>query len=270
MPEGPEIRRAADTLEKAVGGQIIQNAFFAFPELKQYQRTLVGLRIERITCHGKALLTQFENGLTLYSHNQLYGVWKVCAAGKEIQTNRSLRVGLHTAKKSILLFSASDIEMWKTTKLNEHPFLSKLGPDILDERLDAETVQSLLASPRYVRRSLTSLLLDQSFLAGMGNYLRSEVLYEAHLSPHQKPADLSLSQRYDLANALLDVPRRSYKTRGIRRASGMKEDYLTDTPEGFRLKVFDRAGLPCLECGDPIEREELGGRRLYWCRNCQH
>jgi endonuclease VIII len=270
MPEGPEIRRAADTLEKAVGGEIIQNAFFAFPELKKYQRSLVGHRIERISCHGKALLTQFDNGFTLYSHNQLYGVWKVAAAGKEIKTNRSLRVGLHTAKKSILLFSASDIEMWKTAKLNQHPFLSKLGPDILDENLDSNTVESLLTNPRFMRRSLTALLLDQSFLAGMGNYLRSEVLFEAHLSPHQKPADLNISQRQDLANALLEVPRRSYKTRGIKRASGMQEDYLTDTPSGFRFKVFDRAGLPCLECGNPVEREELGGRRLYWCRNCQH
>ena len=270
MPEGPEIRRAADTLQKAVGGQIIQSAFFAFPELKKYQRSLVGQRIERITCHGKALLTQFQNGLTLYSHNQLYGVWKVCAPDKSISTNRSLRAGIHTAKKSILLFSASDIAMWKTAQLNEHPFLSKLGPDILDENLDPETVENLLGHPRFVRRSLTSLLLDQSFLAGMGNYLRSEVLFAAHLSPHQKPADLSISQRHDLANALLDVPRRSYKTRGIKRSSRMQEDYLTDTPDSFRFMVFDRAGLPCLECGELVLREELGGRRLYWCQNCQH
>jgi endonuclease VIII len=269
MPEGPEIRRAADFLQKAVGGQIIQSAFFAFPELKKYQRSLVGHRIERISCHGKALLTQFDNGLTLYSHNQLYGVWKVAAPGKDISTNRSLRVGLHTAKKSILLFSASDIDMWQTSKLTEHPFLSKLGPDILDENLDVITVETLLRSPRFMRRSLTSLLLDQGFLAGMGNYLRSEVLFEAHLSPHKKPVDLNDNQRHDLANALLDVPRRSYKTRGIKRASGMKKDYLTDTPDGFYFRVFDRAGLPCFECGELTVREELGGRRLYWCQNCQ-
>jgi endonuclease VIII len=270
MPEGPEIRRAADLLQKAVGGQIIQNAFFAFPELKKYERALVGHRIEHISCHGKAMLTQFDNGMTLYSHNQLYGVWKVAQAGKDIKTNRSLRVGLHSAKKSILLFSASDIAMWKTSKLNEHPFLSKLGPDILDDSLTPEMVTGLLASPRFERRSLTSLLLDQVFLAGMGNYLRSEVLFEARLLPNKKPCDLSSSQRQDLAYALLNVPRRSYKTRGIKRARGMKEDYLTDTPDGFHFKVFDRAGLPCYECGELIRREELGGRRLYWCRNCQH
>lgn len=269
MPEGPEIRRSADRLAKAVGGQIIQDAFFAFPELKKHQKMLVGRRITAISCHGKALLTQFDHGLTMYSHNQLYGVWKVSAPGKEIVTGRSLRVALHTAKKSILLFSASDVAMWETEKLGEHPFLSKLGPDILDENLTPETVESLLSSPRFMRRSLISLLLDQSFLAGMGNYLRSEVLFEAHLSPQHKPAELTTSQRSDLANALLDVPRRSYRTRGIAPASGMREDYLSDTPSGFRFRVFDRAGLPCLECGALIRRDELGGRRLYWCTHCQ-
>jgi endonuclease VIII len=270
VPEGPEIRRAADSLAKAVSNQRIESAFFAFPELKKYQRSLVGHRIIRIDCHGKALLTHFDHGLSMYSHNQLYGVWKVAAAGKVINTNRSLRVGLHTAKKSILLFSASDIAMWKTSELAQHPFLKKLGPDVLDENLSIDAVEALLSNARFAKRSLTALLLDQAFMAGMGNYLRSEVLYQARLSPHQRPMDLNLHQRHDLAKALLDVPQRSYRSRGIRRASGMKNDYLTDTPEGFRFMVFDRAGKPCFECGNKVQRDELAGRRLYWCQNCQN
>jgi endonuclease VIII len=269
MPEGPEIRRAADLLAKAVAGQTITSAFFAFPELKKYQRSLVGRKIETIYCHGKALLTQFDHGLSLYSHNQLYGVWKVTLPNKEISTTRSLRVGLHTAKKSILLYSASDISIWKTAELNKHPFLSKLGPDVLDKCISEDDVEGLLSSPKFFKRSLAALLLDQGFLAGMGNYLRSEVLYEAHLSPYQKPSDLNPAQRQDLAAALLAVPRRSYRSRAIEKASGMKSDYLTDTAKAFRFMVFDRAGLPCFECGERIQRDELAGRRLYWCKNCQ-
>ena len=126
-----------------------------------------------------------------------------------------------------------------------------------------------LQDPRFAGRSLVALLLDQAFLAGMGNYLRSEVLFVAGIAPERRPSELSAAERKRLAKALLDVPRASYRTRGIEPAAGMKSDYLTDTPAGFRFQVFDREGLPCPACRRKIVRHELGGRRLYWCPRCQ-
>lgn len=270
MPEGPEIRRAADRLSAAVAGQPLATAWFHFPELKRHQRTLVGRRILAIEPHGKALLTHFDHGLTLYSHNQLYGVWKIAPAGQRPDSARSLRVALETGTTAVLLYSASEVEMWKTDELAKHPFLSKLGPDVLDPRLKAAEVAKRLQDPRFQGRSLVALLLDQAFLAGMGNYLRSEVLFTAGIAPERRPADLDAGERKRLAKALLDIPRASYRTRGIEPATGMREDYLTDTPAGFRFQVFDREGGSCPRCGDVVVRHELGGRRLYWCRVCQH
>ena len=111
MPEGPEIRRAADKLEAAIKGQPLTDAWFAFPQLQPYQSLLIGQRVTHIATRGKALLTHFSGGLTLYSHNQLYGVWRVVEAGEQPASNRVLRVRLQTASKAILLYSASDIEM---------------------------------------------------------------------------------------------------------------------------------------------------------------
>lgn len=82
MPEGPEIRRAADKLAAAVIDQPLTAVDFAFPQLKHYRQRLLGERIVAIEPRGKALLTHFSNGLTMYSYNQLYGVWKVTAAGR--------------------------------------------------------------------------------------------------------------------------------------------------------------------------------------------
>lgn len=82
MPEGPEIRRAADKLAAAVIDQPLTAVDFTFPQLKHYRQRLLGERIVAIEPRGKALLTHFSNGLTMYSHNQLYGVWKVAAAGE--------------------------------------------------------------------------------------------------------------------------------------------------------------------------------------------
>lgn len=269
MPEGPEIRRAADRLAAAVVGQPLRSAWFAFPALTAHAPMLIGQRIEAIVPHGKALLTRFDHGWTLYSHNQLYGVWRIAGAGERPDTTRSLRVALETERSAILLYSASEIEMWRSDKIHRHPFLMKLGPDVLDPALEAATVAERLQAPRFRGRALGALLLDQSFLAGMGNYLRSEVLFAAGLLPERRPADLTAAQRNRLAKELLDIPRRSYATRGIEPANGMREDYLTDTPEGFRFLVFDRENQACPQCGGRIVRQETGSRRLYLCRRCQ-
>jgi len=269
MPEGPEIRRTADRLAEAVVGQPLVLAWFACNALEHHAKSLPGRRILAIEPHGKALLTRFDHGWTLYSHNQLYGVWKVCDAGQRPDTTRSLRVALETSDKAILLYSASDIAMWRDSELARHPFLSRLGPDVLDPGLDAATVARRLGDPRFARRRLAGLLLDQGFLAGMGNYLRAEVLFEAGIAPGRTPAGLSADERHRLAAALLDVPGRSYRSRGIAPASGMRGDYLTDTADGFRFHVFDREGEPCTRCGSAIVRSTLAGRRMYACTVCQ-
>lgn len=122
MPEGPEIRRAADNLEAAIKGKPLTDVWFAFAQLKPYESQLTGQLVTRIETRGKALLTHFSNGLTLYSHNQLYGVWRVIDTGEIPQTTRILRVRLQTADKTILLYSASDIEMLTAEQLTTHPF----------------------------------------------------------------------------------------------------------------------------------------------------
>ena len=269
MPEGPEIRRTADRLAEAVAGRPLVSAWFAFPALAPFAPRLAGRRIRAIEPHGKALLTRFDHGWTLYTHNQLYGVWKVCRAGERPQTARSLRVALETANSAILIYSASDIAMLRDTELAAHPFLSRLGPDVLDPGLDTTAIEARLQSPAFARRRLRGLLLDQGFLAGMGNYLRAEVLFEAGIAPRRRALDLSPDERAALARALLAVPRRSYRSRGIEPARGMRGDYLSDTPDGFRFHVFDRAGLPCPRCGTPIERGTDAGRRIYACPRCQ-
>lgn len=269
MPEGPEIRRTADRLAEAVAGERLVSAWFAFPALKRFQKMLPGRRIEAITARGKALLTRFDNGWTLYSHNQLYGVWRIAAPGEPPDPKRSLRVALQTARSAIELYSASNVSMWRSDEVQAHPYLAGLGPDVLDTALDANIVAARLRDSRFEGRALGALLLDQGFLAGMGNYLRSEVLFAARLRPERKPRELDAGQRRALARELLAIPRRSYATRGILPAAGMRADYITDTPQGFRFDVFDREGQPCVACKTRIRRQQSGSRRLYLCPRCQ-
>lgn len=269
MPEGPEIRRAADRLAAAVAGQTVLRARFAFAQLQRFERELVGSRILSITPRGKALLTAFDNGWTLYTHNQLYGVWKVARPGQRPDSTRSLRVALDTANAAILLYSASDIELWRSDEIEAHPFLQGLGPDVLDQALDVDAVVARLQSPAFRGRALGALLLDQGFLAGMGNYLRAEVLFDAGLHPASRPRELDAVQTTRLARALLAIPRHSYATRGIEPTKGMRADYLAHEGERFRFHVFKREGQPCERCGTPVARIASQSRPLFLCPHCQ-
>ncbi len=262
MPEGPEIRRAADKLEAAVSGKTLTDVWFAFPELKVFEQELIGQQVERIETRGKALLTHFSGGKTLYSHNQLYGVWRVVKAGEVSKTTRVLRVKLQTAQKAILLFSASDIQLLDEKQLAEHPFLQRVGPDVLDLTLTAEEVKERLLSPRFRRRQFSGLLLDQAFLAGLGNYLRVEILWAVKLTGTHKAQDLTPEQLDALARALLDIPRLSYNTRG-------QADENKHHGAIFRFRVFHRAGERCERCGGVIEKTMLSSRPFYWCPGCQ-
>ncbi|WP_058911657.1 endonuclease VIII [Entomohabitans teleogrylli] len=262
MPEGPEIRRAADRLEAAVLNKPLTDVWFAFPELATFAPQLPGECITRLETRGKALLTHFSNGLVMYSHNQLYGVWKVLNSGDAPDSKRSLRVRLATADQAILLYSASDIEMFTEETYQTHPFLQRIGPDVLDMTLTPQQVKERLLAAKFRRRQFCGLLLDQAFLAGLGNYLRVEILWEAQLTGQQRAVDLNDEQLDRLAQACLAIPRLSWQTRG-------QGDDNVHHGAIFRFKVFHREGQPCERCGHLIVRTMLSSRPFFWCPGCQ-
>lgn len=271
MPEGPEIRRAADRIAAVLEGRQIEAIEFGLPRLRRHEATLRGAIVEALETRGKALLTHFDNGWTVYSHNQLYGVWKVARRGRLPATRRSLRLALHTASHSALLYSASDISVWPREELGKHPFLARIGPDLLSAPLTWRDIAGRLAEPEFRGRSLAALYLDQAFLAGTGNYLRSEILFCAGLHPARRPRDLSRGERGRLGRETLAVTRRSYETGGVTLTPAIARRAAKGRPhfERRRFFVFGRDGLPCYRCAAPIERETLGSRRIYVCPVCQ-
>lgn len=271
MPEGPEIKRAADRIAKAVVEQPLDSIFFAFEHLKPFESTLSQETVTSILPRGKALLTRFSNGLNIYSHNQLYGVWYVRKAQSFPQTRRQLRLAIHTSKKSALLYSASDILVLNDDEVAAHPFLNRLGPDVLDEETTPEEVRDRLISKSFRRRSFSSLFLDQHCLSGLGNYLRSEILFMAGVHPTMRPQDCSDEQLEKLGKLAIAIPWQSYRHNGvtndIERAKALKAQ--GKRKNHYRHWVFARQGQKCYRCDDKVIKEMIGGRRLYYCEQCQ-
>ncbi|MDX1561074.1 MAG: DNA-formamidopyrimidine glycosylase family protein, partial [Marinobacter sp.] len=200
MPEGPEIRRMVDDIHKAVGGETAQSVFFAFEHLKTFENVLRGRKVERVEPRSKAVLVYFEatdedGPWCVYSHNQLYGKWRIGKPNREPRTNRQLRFAIIGSKKAARLYSASDIQLVRPHELAEVPYLARLGPDPLNQDVSVDQLLGAFDDKRFRGRNLGSLLLDQAFVAGIGNYLRSEILFEARISPRARPRDLDADQQ---------------------------------------------------------------------------
>ncbi|MBS2036969.1 endonuclease VIII [bacterium] len=263
MPEGPEIHAQAVRLQFLKG----ERPRLVSPYLPELER-LQGKRVKEVGARGKAFLITFEGNRTLYAHMQLYGRWVFGKPGQVDKTNRQMRLSLGTESQEARLYSATDIEILST--LQQHPYLSKLGPDLLDPGVGLPELKAQLLDRRFSGRRLAGLLLDQSFWAGPGNYLRSEILFCAGLTPETRPRDLSSDQQDQLARIAQGLARRSLKTKGLTNHPKLIQKAKKDgqTRRYYRHWVFNRLGRPCWICQSPIRKEEWGGRRLYRCLEC--
>jgi endonuclease-8 len=271
VPEGPEIRREADALARVLVGRTLVRVEYRLAALARRGAGLAGATVLRVAPRGKAMLIEFDRGLTHYSHHQLYGAWRVLSARRDAEDGRQVRVVLGTATHLAVLYSATDVALLDTEGLARHPFLSRLGPDVLDRATTRERIARRLADPRRARATLAALLLDQTFLAGLGNYLRSDILFGAGLRHTLRAGDLDDAARARLARAIHALPRRSYRTGGVTndpalarrlRARGRPFD-------AVRFLVYDREGERCWRCDATIRRAAAGGRGIFFCPRCQ-
>lgn len=270
MPEGPEIRRAADALQKQLAGRVIDSVRFGQQPLKKWEHRLIGATIKQIETHGKAMLTRLDNGLNIYSHNQLYGRWVICDADDYPDSKRQLRIAIDCQGKSAHLYSASDIAVIDDAALLQHPFLSKLGPDVLNQSTTVAHLVERLRSAKYKKRQLGGILTEQSFVAGLGNYLRCEILFYSGTHPKIRSKDLDDKKLNLLARTILDLSRQSYHTAGITNhlANARKMMSQGVAFEDARFYVFRRQGLACYRCGAIIKKSHTG-QPCFYCPTCQ-
>ena len=271
MPEGPEIRRAADRISKKIVGKEIHSLTLIYPPIVEFQEILQQSQIESITTRGKAMLIRFDCDLSMYSHNQLYGRWTVNRRSTEMKWNRSLRVEFLTDNFAVRLWSATDIEIIPTSKEEDHPFISKLGPDILDDSCTPSLIFDRLKSKKFCNRNASSLMLDQSFLAGIGNYLRSEILHQSGVHPNAKPRLISDKKLQHWAETTKNLTKLSYDTGGftVSEKVALAGKQRGEPKRAYRHSAFCRNGLLCHYCDAEIVRIRVANRRLDFCPKCQ-
>lgn len=144
---------------------------------------------------------------------------------------------------------------------DKETILGRLGPEPLSKELTSEVFLTMLQQHKI---GIKALLLDQHFIAGMGNIYTDEALHLAGIHPLQKAMTLTPQRAARLLEAI-----RSVLSEGIKR-NGVSIDWVYRGGDFQNyLKVYQRTGEACLVCGSKIERITVGQRGTHYCPCCQ-
>jgi formamidopyrimidine-DNA glycosylase len=264
MPELPEVETIARTLTPELVGQTILSAdlrwarTLAIPSPAQFKKRIAGQKILDVSRRAKYLVIQLET-CSFLVHLRMSGDLLI-RAGK-IKPEKHDRLILHLSNGTNLAFN--DTRKFGRVWLTDQPetILGKLGPEPLEKGF---TPRWLFDALHKRSRALKPLLLDQTFLAGLGNIYTDECLHIAQLHPRAASNNVTEEQAYDLHKAIRAVLRE-----GIRR-NGASIDWVYRGGEyQNHFRVYDREGKPCLVCGTAIQKFTVGQRGTHICPNCQ-
>ena len=233
------------------------------PTVKEFERGLVGQMILGLKRRGKYLVFALSGGGSLIIHLRMTGRLLIVNSDDELDKHDHLIFELDDGRE--LRFN--NVRKLGRVYLvdDEDEIVGKLGPEPLDDDFTSADFAALLSARR---GKIKPLLLNQRFMAGIGNIYADEALFAAHIHPERRADKLTSEEIVDLYRAIRQVLAQGIQNRGT-----TFSDYLdAEGKEGGNqehLRVFRRAGQPCPRCGTPIERIVVGGRGTYFCPRCQ-
>jgi formamidopyrimidine-DNA glycosylase len=284
MPELPEVETLRRNLERTLVGRRIEQVDVTLPKLFVAEHgpaleALVGRRVEALRRRAKFLLVDLSDGLTLVVHLRLSGqLIQRSAAGETIASGGHPVPAFHTSlphKATHAVFRLDDGSILYLTDIRQfgrlwlmpseavEEFLarSKLGPEPLGDEFTETELRRRLA--RRASAALKPLLLDQTFVGGVGNIYADEIAFEARLSPLAVVGDISSEQAGALHRAVRSVLEHAV-TNGVAEILNGRANPEHDFP-----RVHGRAGQPCPRGDGTIVKTRVAGRGTYTCPTCQ-
>lgn len=299
MPEGPEVRKYADALDEVLRGRIILSFEARTKDARRWldhnAEQIIGRRVERVVSHGKHLIGYIANDFFFHSHLMMWGRWQTFKVKGRSKTppvpekDRRERARIVVEGGAAILLSAPIFNAGHGDPYEAIEILATLGPDALPYRgrFNQREFQRRLFLPKYEDEPIGAALLNQQIVAGLGNYLRAEILFACKLNPWLTVRELTKRNVSCLTRSIPAVAGDAYK-RGAtatdsdreRMASEPALVYQPGREYGTRHLVFRRTNLPCLRCGEAIrqlrqkttqrdEEEEERTRIVYFCAKCQ-
>jgi formamidopyrimidine-DNA glycosylase len=275
MPELPEVEHVVRALRRAVLGRQIVATEIHLPKLiaptspAVFKSRLKGSRISGLGRRGKFILIELDSGKMLVVHLRMSGKFLVLTPDDSLPPHAHAVFYLDDERRLVFRDQRQFgvMRLVAHSRLSKTKGISKLAPEPFSEDFSVNYLKETLAKSR---RTLKTLLLDQTKVVGLGNIYAAEALFRSGINPFKTASDLSTRRVERLHQAIRDVLRAA--------VSGSSTSRLNlENPNGFSYgeafgrawQVYEREGDACFKCGTRIRRLTHGGRSTYWCPRCQ-
>ena len=278
MPELPEVETMRRDLDREVVGKKIKTveasglrSIRRHKSKKDFIAKLEGHKIMGVQRRGKYLLLKLDGGDVLVVHLGMSGQLLRAKGPKEPLLKHTHVVVTFTQGGQLRYVDPRTFGELFVTSLDEVeaavPELAHLGFDPLDDVMSWSRFAAMLQSKK---TKLKPLLMDQKFIAGIGNVYADEILWAAGLRPDRGSETLSSQEVRRLSRAMVETLQDAIKHRGSSLADEQYRDLFGEVGayQGEH-KVYDREGQPCRRCRTPIARAKAGGRSTFFCPQCQ-
>ncbi len=263
MPELPEVEVIIRELEPKLVGQTVSDIQAIWHKtIVKYDYSPENQKIVKLSRHGKYIIIHLTDGAIIV-HLRMTGQIIL----KDVLDKNARHLRAYISFESGKIFHFFDSRKFGRIYLTTDPeaVLKNTGIDALDENFTVNTLMQILAGKK---RQIKSVLLDQKYVAGLGNIYIDESLFLAGIHPLMPASHLKESQITSLHNAILYILSAAINGMGT-----TISDYRT-VGGGFgefqnSLKVYGRNDFPCTACGTPIQKIRVNNRGTHFCPKCQ-
>jgi formamidopyrimidine-DNA glycosylase len=268
MPELPEIYNLAEQMDRELRGKAIRKVEIRQEKclnvpVEEFTRLVEGKQIGPVKAKGKWIFVKLEPEAYFLLSLGMGGNLLFHKAGESLPDKYQLAFTFDDG-------SSLSIGFWwfgyahAVRDLNEHKMTSKLGPSPVDPSFTLEKFSDMLKGKK---GNIKTVLLDQAFIAGIGNVYAQDILFNAKLHPDRKVPTLTAIERKALYGAIVENLNKAIALGGI-----APEKDLYGNPGKLALEDFKvgyREGKPCPVCGTAIEKIKTGSTSTYICQKCQ-
>jgi len=273
LPELPEVETISRDLRGRIVGHTIERAEvfwereIGYPSAPEFLEFIRDRRIEDTGRRAKYVVIRLSDNAALLVHLKMTG--QLLYVPSSEAPNPYTRVLLHLDRGKQLRFvdvrKFGRMYLVEADRLQDFPKIAELGPEPLEEAFTPRAFKTLL---RRRKGRIKPLLMDQGFLAGMGNIYVDEALFRSGIHPLRPSHTLKPRDIARLHEAIILVLQESIANRG-----SSIDDYRDPAGQkGYHhvyLRVYGRGGEPCVLCGAPIVKTVVGGRGTHFCPRCQ-
>jgi len=288
MPELPEVEHVVRALRRGIVGRTIIASEIKLPKLispsppAAFKRKIKNSLISGVSRRGKFILIELDNDLplpdgvrsarrarraqVLLVHLRMTGKFLYLQPDDELPKHSHAIFYLDNERRLIFRDQRQFgiMKLVSSTELRSTKGVAELAPEPFSGEFNVEYLRDVLHRSR---RSLKTLLLDQTKVLGLGNIYAAEALFRAGINPFKPAAELSAKRVARLYEAIREVL--EFAVAHIKGGFSLEEGFSYGAAFERFWQVYERAGEPCVKCGTKIRRATHGGRSTYWCPRCQ-